>query len=36
MGFFRYYAAFLKNMFSIHRATVARLIKWEIPKEAGK
>jgi pyruvate/2-oxoacid:ferredoxin oxidoreductase beta subunit/Pyruvate/2-oxoacid:ferredoxin oxidoreductase gamma subunit len=36
MGFFRYYAAFLKNMFSIHRATLARLIKWEIPKEAGK
>ncbi|HKP95248.1 MAG TPA: 2-oxoacid:acceptor oxidoreductase family protein [Fibrobacteria bacterium] len=35
MGFWRFHLAFLKNMFSVHRATLARLIKWEIPKEAG-
>ena len=35
MGFWRFRFAFLRNMFSIHRATVARLIHWEIPEEAG-
>lgn len=35
MGFFRFHWAMLKNMFSIHRATMARLIHWDIPKEAG-
>lgn len=35
MGFWRYRLAFLRNLFSIHRATLARLIHWEIPKEAG-
>jgi pyruvate/2-oxoacid:ferredoxin oxidoreductase beta subunit len=35
MGWLRFYWALLKNMFSIERATMARLIKWEIPKEAG-
>ena len=35
MGFWRFHLAMLKNMFSVHRATLARLIKWEIPKEAG-
>ena len=35
MGFWRFHLAMLKNMFSIHRATMARLIRWEIPKEAG-
>ncbi len=35
MGFWRFHSAMLRNMFSIHRATLARLIKWEIPKEAG-
>ncbi len=34
MGFWRYRWAYLRNMFSIHRATVARLIHWEIPAAA--
>jgi len=34
MGFWRYRLAYLRNMFSIHRATVARLIHWEIPAAA--
>jgi pyruvate ferredoxin oxidoreductase alpha subunit len=36
MGFFRFHWAMLKNMFSIHRATMARLIHWDIPKDAGQ
>jgi Pyruvate/2-oxoacid:ferredoxin oxidoreductase gamma subunit/pyruvate/2-oxoacid:ferredoxin oxidoreductase beta subunit len=36
MGFWRFRLAWLRNMFSIHRATLARLIHWEIPKEAGQ
>ncbi|MDB5106557.1 MAG: hypothetical protein JWP91_4246 [Fibrobacteres bacterium] len=36
MGFFRFHLAMIRNMFSIHRATMARLIHWEIPKEAGQ
>jgi pyruvate ferredoxin oxidoreductase alpha subunit len=36
MGWWRFRLAFLRNMFSIHRLTLWRLIKWEIPKEAGK
>jgi hypothetical protein len=35
MGFFRFQFARFRNLFSIHRATLARLIHWEIPKEAG-
>ena len=35
MGFWRYHLAFLRSMFSIHRITMWRLIKWGIPKEAG-
>jgi pyruvate ferredoxin oxidoreductase alpha subunit len=35
MGFWRFHAAWLRNMFSVHRATLARLIHWDIPKEAG-
>jgi len=34
MGFWRYRWAYFRNMFSIHRATVARLIHWEIPAAA--
>jgi pyruvate/2-oxoacid:ferredoxin oxidoreductase beta subunit len=36
MGFWRFRMAWLRNMFSIHRATLARLIHWNIPKEAGQ
>ncbi len=35
MGFWRFQAARFRNLFSIHRATLARLIHWDIPKEAG-
>lgn len=35
MGFWRFHLAFLRNLFSIHRATLARLIHWDIPEEAG-
>lgn len=36
MGWWRFRLAFLRNMFSIHRVTMWRLIKRDIPKEAGK
>ena len=35
MGWWRYRLAFLRSLFSIHRITMWRLIKWGIPKEAG-
>ena len=35
MGWWRFRFAFVRNMFSIHRATLGRLIKLGIPKEAG-
>lgn len=35
MGWWRYHFALLRSLFSIHRVTMWRLIKWGIPKEAG-
>lgn len=35
MGWWRFHMAWARNMFSIHRATMARLIHWEIPRDAG-
>jgi pyruvate ferredoxin oxidoreductase alpha subunit len=35
MGWFRFHFAMLRNVFSLSRATMARLIKLSIPKEAG-
>lgn len=35
MGWWRFRLAFLRSLFSIHRVTMWRLIKWGIPKEAG-
>ena len=34
MGPWRYYSAFIKNLFSINRFTMMRLIKKDIPPEA--
>jgi pyruvate ferredoxin oxidoreductase alpha subunit len=36
MGWWRFHFAFLRSLFSIHRITMWRLIKWGIPKEAGR
>jgi hypothetical protein len=36
MGWWRFHLAFLRSLFSIHRITMWRLIKWGIPREAGR
>lgn len=35
MGWWRFHFACFRSLFSIHRVTMWRLIKWGIPKEAG-